>query len=933
MSFNEQPTEKDTFKQKKINDKGNRILEDLIQECTNQYGNFHAIPRDLQDQNDEGIDYQIEILTGDSRQSIITFSIQNKSEDPDEENGIQPNVKGDGIGKISYSIEIKHIWKFRDHKPEAVIITLVDIKEKVVYWHPIQLDQEIEDAIKKALSIKADQKTITFYFDPKRVLSIVNFPTFLNEVRLSDLTQGHRFHKKIHTSLIPKEATKTGRPLDDIYDHFKSQYQLISYVPFEILANHYPFKITDRTLLQVRPFHLATDNEEFFKLFEAIKIINDTSIEIIDCNAFPGVENPVDKLTTIMKWLTNNSVFFIELFSSGQPLSANRPRTVTYLLSVESTESVALTALRQLNFVELLKKIKTLDLVDENSLVHAYVHYYIGNYRTANRILKKLGKKAAYGSLQHYLSAYNRKRCLAALNIYYQSDYEIVEARIEIKEIDLDQQLTYYQESQRQAIKWIHDNSYYTNYEFEISTIVAEIKDNYHAQFRGGISENELLSRLQATYNAFENFIKNNMLFYEQYSNFTKIAELFAEGLFAGYATMPKGGSRLEAFDDWMLEKIIQDANAAKILKLANKYGIKNAIYKKTGFHNDSFEEIIIKFLTDAEQLPDLVDEVADLGNERFWSKYNHRLWTILVTAGVLQLDETFVNRLINKLLELVNSVDQIYAGTYQYLMFFLSRQSNYFGYGEFKKLLFILLGKKQWDRERTLEELTAISELRKLKLQLDQQEFERLFSYFLPHQNVDQNTPSLIEACLLIPIIQSTDQRSVWIQEIITRLQTCFDESVYVELVKYDVINFDSNLFEKFKHLVLKQSAKQDERIAEIKKKDPNLPVFLGVPFGDYRSEVNTLFDLVFKFNITLSAIEQAQISNTNLYYQWLSNISGFNYDLFLPEWINRHKTVYFFDEFKKHPALREALEKYLYSNDDLLISRIYFLLYHSNQ
>src|SRR5690349_15014707 len=124
--------DKTGFKQKEVQDEANDMLEPKLRKVIKSNGRYLAYIRDLQDQKDIGIDYQVEIVNKKSAESIITFSLQSKGQE--KKGGIQPKKNGAGAGKISFSLEKRHVWYYRRQRPDAVLIVLTDTKKEITYW-------------------------------------------------------------------------------------------------------------------------------------------------------------------------------------------------------------------------------------------------------------------------------------------------------------------------------------------------------------------------------------------------------------------------------------------------------------------------------------------------------------------------------------------------------------------------------------------------------------------------------------------------------------------------------------------------------------------------------------------------------------------------------------------------------------------------------
>lgn len=67
--------------------------------------------------------------------------------------------------------------------------------------------------------------------------------------------------------------------------------------------------------------------------------------------------------------------------------------------------------------------------------------------------------------------------------------------------------------------------------------------------------------------------------------------------------------------------------------------------------------------------------------------------------------------------------------------------------------------------------------------------------------------------------------------------------------------------------------------------------------------------------------------------YYDWLLDMTHFDYTKFNPRWLKDYGTYYYFREFRKHDLIKAKLTDYLNQVRDLELERLYFDLYKPNE
>lgn len=125
----------------------------------------HWIKRDQNDQNDLGIDFEIEITEKDrnNASSISTgfiFKIQNKG---------HQTVSKLANGNISQQLSIDNANYLFNEYSVPVLLTITDLETETIYWHSIQLDNSIKEKLLEAKKKRA--KSIQIWINENNKLS------------------------------------------------------------------------------------------------------------------------------------------------------------------------------------------------------------------------------------------------------------------------------------------------------------------------------------------------------------------------------------------------------------------------------------------------------------------------------------------------------------------------------------------------------------------------------------------------------------------------------------------------------------------------------------------------------------------------------------------------------------------------------------------
>lgn len=153
--------------------------------------------RSQEDQEDYGVDGEVEITTSQDKATGFIFKAQIKGQ---KEVSIINGGK-----KISFNISLERLQYYMSNLEIAVILFVVDITNEVVYWHSLQDDEKLRMSMREAL-IK-EQDTITVHLQTLHVLKRDNINELIQAININlDWLRLDGF-KKINYSAIFKKST------------------------------------------------------------------------------------------------------------------------------------------------------------------------------------------------------------------------------------------------------------------------------------------------------------------------------------------------------------------------------------------------------------------------------------------------------------------------------------------------------------------------------------------------------------------------------------------------------------------------------------------------------------------------------------------------------------------------------------------------------
>lgn len=153
--------------------------------------------RSQEDQEDYGIDGEVEITTSQDKATGFIFKAQIKGQK-------EVNIT-DGGKRISFSISLERLQYYMSNLEIAVILFVVDVTNELVYWHSLQDDDKLRMSMQEAL-IK-EQDTITVHLQTTHVLKRDNINELIQAININLDWLRLNGLRKINYSEIFKKST------------------------------------------------------------------------------------------------------------------------------------------------------------------------------------------------------------------------------------------------------------------------------------------------------------------------------------------------------------------------------------------------------------------------------------------------------------------------------------------------------------------------------------------------------------------------------------------------------------------------------------------------------------------------------------------------------------------------------------------------------
>lgn len=891
------------YKKKEAQRTGNRIFTEMISEVSRKNPNLYWRFRAGEDQEDKGIDYEHELedrITGDS---LILFKTQNKGTD----NKVKRLVNTANKGLISFPIQVRHVWYYRRQINIGLILIVVENSSKSVFWHAIQLDDGLDDLA--AAAEQAGKKSITLYIDPANQLTVNNFGSFMADLKSSTQVQQYRHQQFLRHPAIDNNQPSIDRSqhlLDQVYELIQTLFKEVRFYPVDLLIKNYPLKKLLNYSCYYHTFNLLTDHEELVALLQSGEVTQDGHVVFADASEVAGVADAEMKFRTVYQQLFGNYIYVM--------------RTRTKEVVLKSTRSgqcdCAMCRFRRFDISGAINELQTPANDIQDKLKKGYLSYQLRNMLDSAKFFLEAYEDAIKEKMgiTAVICVFNLMKLKKFIKEHYWDGNEHTGLLDKIKKLDLKQTVERFKNAENQPfLAWITENKFMSNAGEEALGVAHKIRNHYYTQLAGGWQSNQQSKDMISIYAELDTFLFGNYIIYDEFLEFEDVTILFVDSMYLSYAMNKDQPGRLLHFNDWLIHRLLFNAKPETLKERFSFYHIKEIDYQSLD-GSTPFAQMVGNLFTLNKQLPAEYKNYSDGRIQDFTRKYERYQNNALVLAAQLKLADKDINQILEWLIKYLSDDQHLGFDGLSALQYFIDQKSAQINAGYFAKLLEMTVTIPNLKSEDLIYLLSGCLEKYNVDFKLSSALFKQLFVDEYQQEN-DQQRSSEKVITYYYKHLRTPDQR---------KIQTTIEKSLQKEFVVQDyymaavmnILSFSGAFYEQFKQLAAPKF--QDERISGL--------------FGRNRDRspyTDMFINLCFKDGLDLSKAEFDILRGANSYYDWLTNLSGFDYNLFDPAWLKVYRTTYYFAEFKKQKLIRLKLAAYLKTNRDMALERIFFTLF----
>jgi len=862
----------------------------------------------------------INMLEGLLNKSCVVTFLSKNDKTPNYDGYLELIEDGLPIGKLevqiktlrknyvlpSYSVKFNLLAYIRDVTQLPFVLIAVDNKNKKAYW--TEISKEL--ATKKLGQKKEGKQTISIRFPDNN--EITQNPPYKDWNLIISEHKSYFDYDIDHVKeTIDFEINKTIPIIDQLYQLFNQYlYAEINYVPVHLLPKYYPFQKSENSYYNF--FTLMTDNEELFGLFDSLEIDDNSEIKFIDKKYTDGVADYVKKIKEILTKLTSNLVFNISSREKQRPVDIQFNNSLSCIC--------AKCLFLRFEFSEAFIKLSINPKKVNEKFKLAYVNYQIGNFLNAKEILRKLANysKKRKKDVHYFIAQYN----LSKLSIFIQNRYweENAQDKLvkKLKKINLDEIFCEYSNPENEKIlNWIKNNSFYSETRDRIHKTVSKIIDNYYSQLKGGWSSNKHIWELINDYAEINAFINNNFIIYDGFNEFRELSGIFIEGIMVSHAIKDSQTSRLESFDDWIVNVFVFYGNADSIIKYSERYALKEINYKQSSPKGDSFIDRITRFLGGEVTTRTAFEKYCEKNNSYFWDRYMSIFSNLIVLAGLCNFDKRQINEISEKLLEFLKTEKSLHSYTIRFVRFFINRKGYLINKSTLKRFLLMTIENGKTHSQNLNEAILIQIKNHHSEITLSQNNYIKFNKLAYGKCSICKHEHSPVFMAYLYDVIYDDRKKDLIKHGIENSLKDNFNPELYFIAAMYGILEAKGDFFIK-----LIKSAKPL----------PNQGLGRGLFQGkdDNRDPaLDRLLTLCYKYSIELKREEFNYFKGLDDYYDWLLDMKNFDYNFFNTKWIRDFVTIHMYKEIRKHSLIKNKIREHLKVNYDPQLEHVYIEIF----
>ena len=446
---------------------------------------------------------------------------------------------------------------------------------------------------------------------------------------------------------------------------------------------------------------------------------------------------------------------------------------------------------------------------------------------------------------------------------------------------------------------WVYQRLFYKEALAKLNEETAAIRDNFYAQ-NGGTNEHML--QVLETYHSTKSFLDKNAIVYDVFLEFHELTSVYTDGVFASHGSSDRLDGKLQYFDDDRLKKLALTGKVEDIRKFINRYKLKTIIYLPSAGSTQSFPEAFIHLIDQYHAILKLCGEQVKPKSEWFSDFYTDVLFNCLVLISMLDLSDETMQLIAQKLIIVQGTEPRLHPYLLlTHLKWFFSKNEGRLSAEIVKAYLQLAVDTPEYHDDLWFQQLSDILEKQNDRFELPADTFEPSIKNFMEECDKCKRTHGWAILTDLYKLTNDPKQKKYIRDRIKNQLNLSFESAHYYLATTTGIIEPNPA-----------QTSFYTTEIAEglLEGKRSRF-----LPKTDYYTDplIDQYLNFCFKYGFAIPASMIQSMNNLGLYYQWLLDLDGFDYNLFNPEWLFHYFTIFYKRRFRNSQVLKEYLLRFI--------------------
>lgn len=760
--------------------------------------------------------------------------------------------------KPKISLEYAFLDYAKSVSDNPVLIFGVDKTREIIFWAFLKPD-EIEQQLAHWDALTKKDNSFTYYFNEEN--DFINTPPY---VKWREIIQEH---KKIRNgylrpqSIICLQASDSTSfiQFQSVIKDLKDQFD---YFPIHFISN----ALNASLVIQKRFSHSAF------------------TLTISDDLLFQQIREYFDKAP--------NDITFQILRNWDIRHLRNGSKEICLLKNIQAQPTSFYRKNFEGNFCDIVK-----DTNSNDPTTKSFIYYFFSHYQKSRELQltswnNNLKKKLI---IKQFVNCYNLQR----LQNFRWQDFATTISTIKIPdELHTDIQYRRFPESNfTPIIDFIYRDKFLEFFKTNIKKYTDLLVQQFHSALRGGSSTNTNVNQLIWHTHQFLQFnFENNILIHNS-QEFKEIIRIFSEGIFASYGVRKPGGSRLEIFDDWIIEVICNNLEPEKIVQYILKFKI-DQIELTPGAKTILLEQLL--------NYPDTITKnisfhkeilTSDVPRHNFFSNKFRRLITFVSFVGLSRNEVHDIFLILTEFIKENGEYLDIKPSAH-----FCLRNISFISTRSITTIFLASINNPFLNTGTYWDLIVDLYRNKNEKIALSTTQIESL-KQFWDEESVHERYPTINHFLIEIhDLLESKELKQKVTKFVTTALSKKFELELFIAATTLEVIAFSPALMQK----AIEEASPRfitEGTIQTVQRGEPDERYF----------KVNSVLNIAFKVNYQFSIDEFEKIRSSNMYYKWIFDMDNFDYGKFDPYWITEINTTFYFQQMKNSRSLEVFLRNFL--------------------